>query len=1123
MFDFFVFSNSESTRVKNRFNKIKEIYPHARLLTYNGNTSDMILKARQKALTQMFWLLDVEVNIVNNFDFYWKPEKFDQQYIHVWQTVNGKNIHQGLSLWPKNIKLDANNIEIGNFEFKLIDNSPTSLPNFDVFVFSEIRNNRIDFLFNKIKEKYSNSKLIISNNGIIEQIKTAQILSTTKMFMFFNIDYNINNIQQFTPDIWDYWYINVVKHSDNFIFQECLTYWPSDRQIVEDEFNTMNFSNIKFINFQNIEIMPYTIVFFTNITKNNRIENKYNLYKLNYINSYLLYIEDIKELMSKIQNILPYLTKMFWLVNIDNTIDNNFDLHFKPIFWNQYYVHVWGELGCNIFNSVSLWPSDINQEIIDEYTVTNIKYIDGQALIKTNNSLVFFTEHFNNTILNRFNDLKNLYPTSELVYGYKDNIELIELSKNKVFTPMFWLLNIDYNLIENFDLTWIPEPWDKQYIHIWNNTDIFNTLSLWLSDSNQNIDNVKIIDNNVIYLNPYDIFVYSNVDFSYVQNKFNKLKELYNNIQLLICNDNIQEIINLAKSITTTKMFWLFNIEYNLDSNFDVNWKPNSWDQEYVHICNIDSSINILNKLSLWPSTVDKTIQDNYTISDIKYIENTQIIFDNYCIFVQSSIDNIYVRRRFDKLKELYNNIQLLICNDNIQEIINLAKSITTTKMFWLFNIEYNILANFDINWRPNSWDQQYIHRWTNVNNKIIEGLSLWPSDFNKIIENEYTISDIKIFDNVGVKLSNYCLFLISYNKDCARIQNKFNKIKEVYNNIQLIFIDDNIVSAAIIAQKFTNTSMFWLLDIESELCFDLEWRPPIWDKDYIHTWKTNCGNTLGKGLSLWPSSYVYTNNENLNNIKFIELIGATYTQYNIFFISFNESNADNNFNELLKIAPNAIRVNGIKGINNAHKYCAELSTTEMFWTIDADTIIDNSFNFNFRPEIYDKQYLHLWRSRNPVNGLEYGYGAVKLWPSNAPLEYKGNWLDFTTSVGNIKIVEQVISTTCFNSSEYDSWRSGFREAVKLAYNIKLDNKNESLNRLLVWLNKTNNVPFATEAKNGARHGLDYFICYGHNKDMLKNINDFNWLKVRYKYVIDTGVKMPNIIKKTNLLQMMGI
>ena len=166
---------------------------------------------------------------------------------------------------------------------------------------------------------------------------------------------------------------------------------------------------------------------------------------------------------------------------------------------------------------------------------------------------------------------------------------------------------------------------------------------------------------------------------------------------------------------------------------------------------------------------------------------------------------------------------------------------------------------------------------------------------------------------------------------------------------------------------------------------------------------------------------------------------------FDVFFISYHEQYADENFEVLKEKAPLAKRVDGVKGIFNAHKRAAELSKTKMFYVIDADAILLDEFNFDYQPTELDEAYesilatdcVHTWRAINPINDLVYGYGGAKLFPAKGLREAKGWNLDFTTSVvKHFKPMLQISNITAFNTDPYSTWKSAFRECSKLASSI---------------------------------------------------------------------------------------
>ena len=74
--------------------------------------------------------------------------------------------------------------------------------------------------------------------------------------------------------------------------------------------------------------------------------------------------------------------------------------------------------------------------------------------------------------------------------------------------------------------------------------------------------------------------------------------------------------------------------------------------------------------------------------------------------------------------------------------------------------------------------------------------------------------------------------------------------------------------------------------------------------------------------------------------------------------ISHDEANADENFNKLKTRFPRAQRIHGVKGIHQAHIAAANLCSTEMFWIVDGDAIIDDNFNFDYVLKITE-QYMY--------------------------------------------------------------------------------------------------------------------------------------------------------------------
>lgn len=217
---------------------------------------------------------------------------------------------------------------------------------------------------------------------------------------------------------------------------------------------------------------------------------------------------------------------------------------------------------------------------------------------------------------------------------------------------------------------------------------------------------------------------------------------------------------------------------------------------------------------------------------------------------------------------------------------------------------------------------------------------------------------------------------------------------------------------------------------------------------------------------------------------------------YDLFFLSYEEPFAEQSWVEFKTRFPHAKRVHGVKGILAAHQACAKKSFTSHFYVVDADNDVDPRFEFNYKVPEYDRDYVHLWYARNPVNLLEYGWGGLKLFPKKVVLGASSMTSDMTTSF-DLKIIPKAVSTTHFNKTPFDTWRSAFRECAKLQKGaFKNNNAEETLLRLNAWVN-----PPVTGAANwefcvdGAISGKQF----AEGTFDISQVNDWEWLKEQFK------------------------
>jgi hypothetical protein len=238
-----------------------------------------------------------------------------------------------------------------------------------------------------------------------------------------------------------------------------------------------------------------------------------------------------------------------------------------------------------------------------------------------------------------------------------------------------------------------------------------------------------------------------------------------------------------------------------------------------------------------------------------------------------------------------------------------------------------------------------------------------------------------------------------------------------------------------------------------------------------------------------------------------------------VVFLSFDEPNADDNF-ELLKAGhPNKAlvhRVHGVKGFDAAHKACAEFAVNDRFFTVDADCQVNPAiWKQQLEVEKADLTSTFSWSSRNVVNGLVYGNGGIKLWYAPYVKTMKtheaadktdnDNNVDFCWDFENYKQMNNTYGTVANNASAKQAFRAGFREGVKMGldqgHKVKVDEFNHKMYpgnyaRWLTWMTVGRDVENGAWAIYGARLGA--YNLYINNFDQ-SVISDYDWFEAYWK------------------------
>jgi hypothetical protein len=207
-------------------------------------------------------------------------------------------------------------------------------------------------------------------------------------------------------------------------------------------------------------------------------------------------------------------------------------------------------------------------------------------------------------------------------------------------------------------------------------------------------------------------------------------------------------------------------------------------------------------------------------------------------------------------------------------------------------------------------------------------------------------------------------------------------------------------------------------------------------------------------------------------------------------YLTYDEPQREEFWVKIRNMVPWAKRVDGVKGSDAAHKAAAEVSDTERFVLIDGDNLPDAKF-FNLTLNFADDQWeqaVFRWRARNHVNGLMYGNGGLSCWTRTFVNQMKTHEATDGRVETEVEFcfdplywaMHDCYSVTYPNGSEFQAWRAGFREGVKMCLNkgarpslveFKQRVHHRNLDNLTIWHNVGRDVEHGIWCMAGARMG----------------------------------------------------
>jgi len=216
-----------------------------------------------------------------------------------------------------------------------------------------------------------------------------------------------------------------------------------------------------------------------------------------------------------------------------------------------------------------------------------------------------------------------------------------------------------------------------------------------------------------------------------------------------------------------------------------------------------------------------------------------------------------------------------------------------------------------------------------------------------------------------------------------------------------------------------------------------------------------------------------------------------------IIYISNGEPEAERWYEHLVNTCGRTVkRVKDVNGRAAAYKAAAELSSTPWFFAVFAKLEVVPEFDWSWQPDWLQEPKHYIFHSRNPVNGLEYGHMGVIAYNRQLVLS-TDNWgLDFTLSRAHA-VVPAVSAIAHYNTTNELTWRTAFRECIKLKDDVVKTGSIESDYRLDTWLNKADGFCAGWSIK-GARDAVEYYDQVAGDYTELMRSFEWAWLREYY-------------------------
>jgi hypothetical protein len=655
---------------------------------------------------------------------------------------------------------------------------------------------------------------------------------------------------------------------------------------------------------------------------------------------------------------------------------------------------------------------------------------------------------------------------------------------------IFWALrkNIDYS---KFDFTWRPGiievAWELNYVHVFGSMDSELTQTYFVSGKNyingqRDFKFVATVDLDEITLS--NIFVKPDMFFVDRGNpesavRFEQLKERFGDkIQKTRYLNSWVDTISRCDNRATTELLWVLNSELDY-ADFNFDYYPNPWQMKMVQVFGT--------QWSHWGTTFmvnrETFKEDTKYIKVIEHLPNLNFVKNIKANATQCTHDIIVIDHGNAELPAVLETINSKACGRNVTTITYNISYFDTLKeilkgqqekkehYIWICSsvCDYN---DFDFSYICDPYAKDQLH--------------VFPSGMQKFGDTFF----------VDVNLARELIDEMEKLEDFRKVNfNPTIKAKRLPEPV-IVTSNDTHVEAIKNITGFPYATIITgdNVDIEDTVVEPMN----LWFSESKNILITSTGGTRIV-VPIEAKDYVTSELYEYPYIKRMPKL-AKSKALDIVFVSNGERVAEQNYEHLCEFTrglPNKInRVDGINGRTEALHAAAECSETPWFFCVPAKLFINKKFDWNYQADRMQMPKHYIFNALNPVNDLYYGHQSLVLYNKNLILGNNGVGLDFTLDSPHTS-VELNSGIVVGDTDEHSTWRTAFREAVKLKKYS--ENGDEVANqRLDVWTTIGKGT-YGEWSIKGALDGIEFFYEVDGDLDKLRQSYYWDWLKARFE------------------------